>query len=122
MLGFRSLEFMGYELGNGSLKPETGKVSKILDIEVPRTKTQVRAIMGLINYYLRFVPNFAAITAPLSDLEREAESSGDLGYNEGWVTWEIWGKRGSWRGALEIQSLGSDQIAAYVITGQRPRL
>ncbi|KAK6985545.1 Retrovirus-related Pol polyprotein [Biomphalaria glabrata] len=71
MLGFRSLEFMGYQLGNGSLKPETGKVSTILDIEVPRTKTQVRAIMGLINYYRRFVPNFAAITAPLSDLTKK---------------------------------------------------
>ncbi|KAK0050073.1 Retrovirus-related Pol polyprotein from transposon 297 [Biomphalaria pfeifferi] len=73
MLGFRSLEFMGYELGNGSLKPETGKVSKILNIEVPRTKTQVRAIMGLINYYRRFVPNFAAITAPLSDLTKKGK-------------------------------------------------
>nr|KAG5707621.1 hypothetical protein BaRGS_031003 [Batillaria attramentaria] len=55
---------------NGILKPEPGKVQKILDIAKPVSKRQVRSLLGLIGYYRRYVPNFATLTAPLSDLTR----------------------------------------------------
>ena len=35
--------------------------------------TQVRALLGLINYYRRFVPDFAAVTAHLTDLTRKGQ-------------------------------------------------
>ena len=74
LLGFKSLDFMGYNIGRGTLKPDVGKVEKILELATPTDKTQVRALMGLINYHRRFIPNFASITAaPLTDLTRKGQ-------------------------------------------------
>ena len=39
----------------------------------PSTKKQVRSFMGLAGYYKDFIPNFAAIAAPLSDLTRKGQ-------------------------------------------------
>ena len=47
-------------------------VEKVKDAPRPSTKKQVRSLMGLAGYYRDFIPNFAAIAAPLSDLTRKA--------------------------------------------------
>ncbi|KAK7100281.1 hypothetical protein V1264_023261 [Littorina saxatilis] len=46
-------------------------VTKILNAPRPETKKQVRSFLGLAGYYREFIPNFAAITAPLSDMTRK---------------------------------------------------
>ncbi|KAL8614201.1 hypothetical protein ACOMHN_026418 [Nucella lapillus] len=66
--GFEVLSFLGHVVGQGMLRPEEGKVQKILHIKAPTTKRQVRALLGLVGYYRKFVANFAALTAPISDL------------------------------------------------------
>jgi hypothetical protein len=66
--GCQELEFLGHIVGRGKLKPEAQKVKKILALEIPKSKRQIRALMGLISYYRRYVQNFAAVTKPLTDL------------------------------------------------------
>ncbi|KAL8570938.1 hypothetical protein ACOMHN_023610 [Nucella lapillus] len=39
----------------------------------PKSKTEVRSLLGLIGFYREFVPNFAAITSPLSDLTKKGQ-------------------------------------------------
>ncbi|GFO44658.1 Zinc finger protein [Plakobranchus ocellatus] len=39
----------------------------------PKTKREVKAFLGLVGYYKEFVPNFAAVSAPLSDLVRKGQ-------------------------------------------------
>ena len=68
MAGFRQLLFLGHVIGQGSLRPEESKVDKILRIPTPTTKRQVRALLGLLSYYRRYIPDFGAVTAPISDL------------------------------------------------------
>ena len=51
--GFTQIEFKGHSVGEGKMKPMAGKVSKILHLEVPTMKKQVRAVVGLINFYTR---------------------------------------------------------------------
>jgi transposase InsO family protein len=70
LIGFTKLEFLGHNIGEGKLSPEQGKLNKMLAITTPRSKKEVRALLGLVSYYRKFIPNFAAITAPLTDLIR----------------------------------------------------
>ena len=73
--GFKSLEFLGHVIGEGSIQPEESKIKKILTVPTPETVKQIRSLMGLINFYRRYVPSFAAITAPLTDLTKNPGSS-----------------------------------------------
>ncbi|XP_058840796.1 uncharacterized protein K02A2.6-like [Topomyia yanbarensis] len=60
--------FLGYLLSCDGLRPDPSKVQGILDFEAPKTVRQVRRFLGMINYYRRFISDFSAITAPVSDL------------------------------------------------------
>ncbi|GFO32920.1 Zinc finger protein [Plakobranchus ocellatus] len=48
-------------------------VEKVRNASRPKTKREVRAFLGLVGYYKEFVPNFAAVSAPLSDLVRKGQ-------------------------------------------------
>jgi hypothetical protein len=69
--GFRSIEFLGHVVGDNQMKPSKGKVSKILSVSVPQTKKQVRAFLGLIGFYRRYIPDFATLVTPLTDLTKK---------------------------------------------------
>ena len=73
-IGFQELEFLGHTLAVGIMKPEKSKVQKILSLKQPTTKKQVRSILGLLSYYRRYVPHFAALTDPLTDLTKGSSS------------------------------------------------
>ncbi|XP_038057353.1 uncharacterized protein LOC119728962 [Patiria miniata] len=70
-IGFKSLKFLGHTIGEGIVKPHQDKVDQVLKAERPRTKKQVRSFLGLVGFYRKFIPNFSAIAAPLSDLTKK---------------------------------------------------
>ena len=67
----RSCEYLGY-IGGGVVKPILSKVEAISSFPKPDTKTAVRAFLGLAGYYRRFVPDFASVAAPLTDLTKKS--------------------------------------------------
>ena len=69
--GFKSIEFLGHVVGEGTLRPEKEKIKKMLSMPPPKIKKQVRSLLGLIGFYRRYVPDFTTITVPLSDLTKE---------------------------------------------------
>ncbi|KAK7114597.1 hypothetical protein V1264_000634 [Littorina saxatilis] len=71
ILGTDNVDFIGHSLKEGQKGLLLENVTKILNAPRPETKKQVRSFLGLAGYYREFIPNFAAITAPLSDMTRK---------------------------------------------------
>ena len=62
---------MGHIIGEGRLKPTLQKTCSIIDALPPTTKKQVRSFLGLSGYYRRYIPDYATIASPLTDLVKK---------------------------------------------------
>ncbi len=58
VFGRRKLEFLGHVIGDGMMRVPEARIKAIAEHPVPRTRRQLRAFLGLIGYYRRFVRGF----------------------------------------------------------------
>ncbi|GFO40249.1 reverse transcriptase [Plakobranchus ocellatus] len=72
IVGCEHINFLGHIVGKGQLEPDENKTEKIRNLRVPTTKKEVRSVLGLLNYYRRFVHNFSAIAQPLTELTKKS--------------------------------------------------
>ncbi|GFS88479.1 retrovirus-related Pol polyprotein from transposon opus [Trichonephila clavipes] len=54
----------------GQHSPDPGKVESIKNISVPTTKKEIRSFLGLTSYYREYIPNFASLVLPLTELTK----------------------------------------------------
>lgn len=71
--GFSRIDFLGYTIGNGVITPLSDNVTKILNIQQPKTKKQVKSIIGLVNFYAKFIPNISTVLLPLFKLTEKCK-------------------------------------------------
>ena len=85
-LGETTIDFIGHAISDGYVTPNTENIAKIRDAQPPKTKKQVQSFLGLTGFYRDFIPGYADIAAPLTNLvkkqtpknfilEQEAEES-----------------------------------------------
>ena len=68
--GYTNVEFLGHSIRRGMLETQDDNIRKILDAVVPLSKKQVRSFLGLTGFYHRFIPHYAHVASPLSDLTK----------------------------------------------------
>jgi hypothetical protein len=73
IFGCTSVKFLGFEVGNGQIKPDEAKIEAIRNFPRPIVKKDMRAFLGLLNFYRRFVPNIAICLTPLTDALRRIQ-------------------------------------------------
>ena len=83
LTGFQALEFLGHVVGSSVLRPDESKTKKILLVSTPTTKKQVRSLLKkqvrslfcLLSFYRCYIPGFASVATPLTDLTKEGGRS-----------------------------------------------
>ena len=63
-----SVEYLGHVIDSQGLHVKQDKVDAIVNAPKPRNVTELRAYLGLLNYYGKFIPNVASILQPLNNL------------------------------------------------------
>ncbi|GBG89554.1 hypothetical protein CBR_g49342 [Chara braunii] len=66
-----SVIYLGHVISGDGLAPEAAKVAAIQDWPQPQTVRDVRSFLGLASYYRKFVRNFSAVAAPLTNLTKK---------------------------------------------------
>ena len=67
----REVDFLGHLVSADGVRPNPHNIAKIKLWPTPSNVTAVRQILGMGNYYRRFVKNYAKLVHPLTDLTRK---------------------------------------------------
>ncbi|XP_061570028.1 uncharacterized protein K02A2.6-like [Cololabis saira] len=67
----KEVEYLGHRVDVQGLHPVEKKVKAILNAPAPTSVTELKAYLGLLNYYNKFLPNLATLLAPLHELLRK---------------------------------------------------
>ena len=67
----RSVEYLGFEVGEGNLSVPEARVKSISSITRPHSVSQLRSFLGTIGYYRRFIPHFANHSSVLTPATRK---------------------------------------------------
>lgn len=67
----KELKYLGHIVNQQGIQTDPEKLSAINQFPTPKTVRQVRSFLGLASWYRRFVPRFAVMSAPLTQLLRK---------------------------------------------------
>lgn len=68
----RSVEYLGFIIEAGIVKPNPNKTRVIRNYPVPKTRKQLQSFIGMLNYYKVFIKDYAHIARPLHSLTSPA--------------------------------------------------
>lgn len=65
--------FLGMRISHNKIMPNKTRLQAIKEWPTPKKKRDIRKFLGLMNYYRRFIHNFANIAKPLYEMTKEGE-------------------------------------------------
>ena len=60
-----SVEYLGHRISSDGLHPTPDKIRTISEAPAPTNVPQLRAFLGMVNYYAKFLPQLSSVLAPL---------------------------------------------------------
>ena len=62
------IQYLGHLISKAGFEPLPVKLESIRKMPAPKSLKEVKQFLGLIGYYLKFVPRFSDISRPLTHL------------------------------------------------------
>jgi len=69
--GAREVKYLGSIVSHGCRKPDPDKVKAIKELESPKSKDDIRSVLGLVGFYREFIPNLASLVEPIQRLMKK---------------------------------------------------
>lgn len=67
----KSVHFLGYELDEQGLHVSDKKIKAIVKMNAPTNVQELQSFLGAMNYFVKFIKNYARIVTPLYELLRK---------------------------------------------------
>ena len=67
----QEIEFLGHLVSGNLVKPSPAKIKSVMEWQAPKSVSEVQSFLGLAGFYRQFVPNFAEVATPLTDLTKQ---------------------------------------------------
>ena len=64
----REVDYLGHVISSEGLKPQAQKVAAIKNVPLPKTIHDLQSFLGLVNYYRKFISDYAEICHPLTQM------------------------------------------------------
>ncbi|GFS84133.1 retrovirus-related Pol polyprotein from transposon 17.6 [Trichonephila clavipes] len=65
------IKYLGHIIGSGKHEPDPEKTAVINNLPVPKTKKELRSVLGLCNYYREYIPKYSELVYPLTELTKK---------------------------------------------------
>ena len=62
------MNLLGVVIDRHGKRPSPQKITVVFDILKPRNVHELRSFLGIVNYFVSFIPNLSELTAPLNHL------------------------------------------------------
>jgi hypothetical protein len=62
------LEYVGHRVGRGVMSPREVKVKALMNAPRPTSKRELQKLLGLANYYNRYIAHYSDVVRPLTDM------------------------------------------------------
>ena len=70
----KELDILGYKISQNAILPNSKAVENVLSLTKPENKNQLQALLGVINYIRKFIPDLARYLVPMNKLLRKTAS------------------------------------------------
>ncbi|XP_037977694.2 uncharacterized protein K02A2.6-like [Plutella xylostella] len=64
----KEVKYLGYVIDKNGIRVDEDKIKPILNMTEPRTVSELRSFLGMVNFYGKFIRNLSTHVAPLNDL------------------------------------------------------
>ena len=78
----KEVDYLGFTIDGHQIKPLKGKCDALSKIEPPKDRTELRSVIGKLNFYSRFIPHYSKQLEPIRELLRNNKEFRWLPYHQ----------------------------------------